>query len=133
MINDKLLESLIGLARAVQGNEDLITEKTYSLILTALKTNDITLIPKLEEEKMRLVPDCYTCKVNCGRNANYDINDLYNSNEVIEIKKLQVISKLITTAKTITLDDKNKLTLICTGLFSIGLDYFDYDTLLEKL
>lgn len=70
-LQDKLTGALIGLARATEGNEYLITGDTSRLVLEGLFTtvtnvnfnNDtITeLIRRVEKERERLVPDCFVC------------------------------------------------------------------------
>ena len=74
-LQDKLTGALIGLARATEGNEYLITGDTSRLVLEGLFTtvtnvnfnNDtITeLIRRVEKERERLVPDCFVCTVSC--------------------------------------------------------------------
>ena len=44
ILDSDLLGSLIGLVRATEGNEDLITNETNEIIIQALKTNDLNLI-----------------------------------------------------------------------------------------
>ena len=92
-LQDQLTGVLIGLARATEGNEALVNETTDRLVLEGLFTtvtnvnfNNETisaLIKKIEAEKERLVPKCLCCSSACGRNDNYDMNELWNANEDI--------------------------------------------------
>ena len=77
VLQDKLTGALIGLARATEGNEHLVTEATDRLVMEGLFTaitnvnfNNETLgilIDKIEEETERLVPRCTVCESPCGR------------------------------------------------------------------
>lgn len=75
-LQDKLTGALIGLARATEGNENLVNENTDRLVLEGLFTtitnvnfNNETitaLIERVEAEKERLVPKCLCCSSACG-------------------------------------------------------------------
>ena len=100
-LQDKLTGTLIGLARATEGNEILVTEATDRLVIEGLFTtvtnvnfnNDTisSLIEKIEEEKECLVPKCYCCASACGRNNNYDMNELWNADEDIRSLKSLIL------------------------------------------
>ena len=85
-LQDELTGALIGLARAAEGNEHLVTEEMNQLVLEGLFTtvtnvnfNDETLkilIYKIENAKKKLVPNCFTCSGSCGRNDKFDMNTL---------------------------------------------------------
>ena len=96
-LQDKLTGALIGLARAYEGNETLITPATDKLILEGLFTtvtnvnfNNETismLINRIEAEKKRLVPHCSVC----NRNDNYDMEALWNAHEDIRSLKSLIL------------------------------------------
>ena len=100
-LQDKLTGALIGLARATEGNEYLITGDTSRLVLEGLFTtvtnvnfnNDtITeLIRRVEKERERLVPDCFVCTVSCGKNNNYDMNNLWEADEDVRSLKSLIL------------------------------------------
>ncbi len=100
-LQDKLTGALIGLARATEGNEDLVAETTDQIVLEGLFTtvtnvnfNNETiraLIQKIEAEKQRIVPECYSCGLVCGRNDNYDMNQLWNADEDIRSLKSLIL------------------------------------------
>ena len=79
-LQDELTGALIGLARAAEGNEDIVTKETDRLIIEGLFTtvtnvnfNNATLsamIDRVHAEKNRLVPSCLTCASVCGRNED---------------------------------------------------------------
>ena len=82
----EMLGALVGLARATEGNEDLITIETNNLALECLAVVEMdinieeidlgNLIERLDEEKRKFVPKCYSCASPCGRNNNYDASRL---------------------------------------------------------
>ena len=88
---DKLTGALIGLARAVEGNEDQVTAATDRLVLEALFTtvtnvsfNEETvnaLAAKVQAEKQRLIPLCGDCADTCGRNDDYDMDQLWQADD----------------------------------------------------
>ena len=99
LLQDQLTGALIGLARATEGNEDLVSESTAWVVVEGLFTtltnvsfnNEtiIKLIGRVEEEKQKLVPRCYSCASVCGRNNDYDMNKLWESDE--DIRSLKVM------------------------------------------
>lgn len=100
-LQDELTGALIGLARATEGNEHLISERTDKLImkglfstLTNVNFDDENLRRQIEEvnaEKFHLVPDCASCADPCGRNNNYDMNELWSENEDIRSLKSLIL------------------------------------------
>lgn len=105
-MNEQLLSALIGLARATEGNEELVTEETAKLLFQGLSmvmqgepeqaaAKDANasahcmteLFTKLREEKKRLVPNCFDCAAPCGRTADYDMREFWDAGEEqIELK-----------------------------------------------
>ena len=100
-LQDELTGALIGLARAAEGNEHLVTEEMNQLVLEGLFTtitnvnfNDETLklfINKIEDTKKKLVPNCFTCSGSCGRNNNFDMNTLWTTDEDIRSLKSLIL------------------------------------------
>lgn len=100
-LQDQLTGVLIGLARAAEGNEDLITGDTDRLMIKCLFTtitnvnfHDETITDLIEEvrrKKERLIPNCYTCAAACGRNDNYDMNQIWNADEDIRSLKSLIL------------------------------------------
>lgn len=100
-LQDELTGALIGLARAVEGNEHLVNEEMNQLVLEGLFTtvtnvnfNDETLkilIYKIENEKKKLVPNCFTCSGSCGRNDNFDMNTLWTTDEDVRSLKSLIL------------------------------------------
>ena len=100
-LQDELTGALIGLARAAEGNEDLINEATNQLVLEGLFStitnvnfnNDTlkVLIDKVQEEKKRLVPNCFACASSCGRTDDFDMQSLWQENEDIRSLKSLIL------------------------------------------
>ena len=100
-LQDKLTGALIGLARASEGNETLITDSTNQLIIEGLfstLTNVCfdehqlsVLIEKAEAEKKRMIPNCFSCVASCGKSNDYDLNELWNAQEDIRSLKSLIL------------------------------------------
>ena len=100
-LQDELTGTLIGLARASDGNTDLLTPETDALIQQALFTcvtnvnfEDDTirmLLDRVHAEKARLVPDCSVCQNPCGHNDDYDMANLWNAQEDIRSLKSLIL------------------------------------------
>lgn len=101
-LQDQLTGKLIGLARATEGNEQKITGETNRLVLdvlfstlTNVNFNEETLrslMNRVETEKKKLVPECFSCSSACGRNDDYDLKKLWNEeNEDIRSLKSLIL------------------------------------------
>lgn len=92
-LQDKLTGALIGLARATDGNEHLISSASTAVIvksLSAMLTGDApleALLEQVEREKRKMVPDCFLCANPCGKNSDYDMRQLQNEQEVVRSLK----------------------------------------------
>jgi len=101
MLQDQLTGALIGLARATEGNEDQVTAAVHTLVmeglfatLTNVNFNDEAikvLIERVEEEKGKLIPECGACASPCGRNNDFDMNDLWTDNEDVRSLKSLIL------------------------------------------
>lgn len=85
-LQERLTGVLIGIARAVDGNEHLISASTDEIVREALAATLPNgqagedrlreLVERAESEKRKLIPNCYACASPCGKNSNYDIRRL---------------------------------------------------------
>ena len=97
MFQDRLIGSLIGLARATDGNEHLISDSSTAVILEALSASntDGETLEKLRQriigEKRKMVPDCFVCASPCGRTSDYDMRKLWTADEDIRSLKSQIL------------------------------------------
>ena len=145
-LQDQLTGALIGLARATEGNEELVTSETHKLVLEALFTtitnvnfnNDTitALIAKVETEKERLVPKCFCCSSACGRNDNYDMMKLWEADEDIRSLKslilfgIRGVAAYAYHASVLGYSDESINNFFFKALFAIGMDDWGMDELL---
>ena len=100
-LQDQLTGVLIGIARAADGNEHLISDSTDKIVRDGLAATrpdlDLenaslsALIQDAENEKRRLIPLCYECASPCGKNNNYDMSRLCTADEDIYSLKLLIL------------------------------------------
>ncbi len=100
-LQDKLTGALIGLARAVEGNEELVTPDTNRLVLEGLFTtitnvnfddeSIAALTEKVSAEKSRFVPNCACCLSACGRTDDYDMKQVWETDEDIRSLKSLIL------------------------------------------
>ena len=135
-LSDKLTGVLIGLARATEGNEDLMREETDLVILEGLSalTDDRieeSLFTRIAEEKRNLVPNCFYCASPCGRTENFDMAMLRLEDSDVQAAKREILDELkqiAAFAKGDNLCDEDK-TLIRLALITIGRDAWDKERL----
>ncbi len=145
-LQDELTGALIGLARAAEGSEDLITSKTYKLIIEALFTtvtnvnfNDAA-IKRLTEyvklEKTRFIPQCGGCASPCGKNNDYDMQKLWNADEDIRSLKSLILfgirgmAAYAYHAMVLGYTDDEVNSFFLKALFTIGMDDYGMNELL---
>ena len=100
-LQDKLTGALIGLARAVEGNEELVTPDTNRLVLEGLFTtitnvnfddeSIAALTEKVSAEKSRFVPNCACCPSACSRTDDYDMKQVWEADEDIRSLKSLIL------------------------------------------
>ena len=100
-LQDRLTGALIGLARATDGNEHLITASSTEVVvdglfatLTNVNFDDAALnrlLERVEEEKRKMVPDCFACASPCGKNSAFDMRKLWNADEDVRSLKSLIL------------------------------------------
>ena len=99
-LQDELTGALIGLARATEGTtvpskttHQAIIEGLFTTITNVSFDNDAIkdVIKKVRAEKEKLAPNCSSCQAPCGRNDEYDMNELWNDNEDIRSLKSLIL------------------------------------------
>ena len=146
-LQDELTGALIGLARATEGNEQLVTEEMNQLVLEGLFTtitnvnfNDETLkllIDKIEYTKKKLVPNCFTCSDSCGRNNNFDMSTLWTTDEDIRSLKSLILfgirgmAAYAYHASVLGYTDETISKFFYKALFAIGMKDWGMDKLLS--
>lgn len=134
-LQDELTGALIGLARATEGTA-VPTQTTYQVMLEGLFTtitnvsfdNDAinNMMKKVREEKEKLVQSCSRCQTPCGKNDEYDMNDLWNDNEDIRSLKSLILFGIrgmvayAYHAKVLGYSDEEVNKFFCEALFMIG-------------
>ena len=131
----QLIGELIGLARATEGNEHLITESVTKIIadvLTARIQNEAqyaAFFNKIVEVKREMVPDCFLCANPCSRTSAFDLRELKRESEQIRQIKLTILEQLKALAasqRNSQMDQK-----LYRGLLIIGLDGYSSAELTE--
>jgi len=145
-MQDKLTGILIGIARATEGNEDKITAETDRIIIEGL-CSAITnagvnnksiqeLIERAEEEKRKLIPLCYECACPCGRNDNYDMENLRNAEEdsrslrSVILIGIRGIAAYAHHAAMLGYTDQEVNNFFYKALFAVGMDDWGTEELL---
>ena len=137
-LRDRLTGRLIGLARAADGSEHLISDATTQLIVEALcamlpdancdDTAVQTLIWRAEAAKQQMVPNCFTCAMPCGRTSDYDMTKLWNAEVQIRDLKSEILSGICGVAAcayraaALGLHDADVDRFFYKALFAIGMD-----------
>ena len=118
----RLLGQLIGLARATEGNEYLLSSETRRLVcdtLLALPEENPdceALLQRIDKEKHRLVPMCYQCLGGCGRNDAYDVGLLRLDAPGLRRAKYDLLDRLLAAAT----DPQGREQGLYLGLYALG-------------
>lgn len=122
----RILSSLTGLVRSIEGNEDLISQDTIRMIQDSLVTigqgeadENVTqyLVSVLAKEKHRLAPDCATCMNHCGRTDNWNPDNLDSCPNEVRALKIHLISLSIRLAQ-----EKKDTMLIIRMIYAVAQD-----------
>lgn len=125
---DTLMGAIIGLARATEGNEDLITESTdrttqdaLAMEIDADETSLFDMLDRIRDEKRKLVPNCFDCAMPCGRTSDFDMNMLANETPALQKAKIELLALLQALAKNAPLDAQTM------RIFYQALNFIGYD------
>ena len=125
---DTLMGAIIGLARATEGNEDLITESTdrtmqdaLAMAIDADETALFDMLDRIRDEKRKLVPNCFDCAMPCGRTSDFDMNMLANETPTLQKAKIELLALLQSLAKNAPLDAQTM------RIFYQALNFIGYD------
>ena len=137
-LQDQLTGKLIGLARATDGNEHMLSASTAAVVVEALfatLTNVnfdnvalLALMARVEEEKRKLVPECFKCVSTCGRTEDYDMAKLWNADEDIRSLKslilfgIRGLAAYAYHAAVLGYKDESIHRFLYKALFAIGMD-----------
>lgn len=136
-LQDELTGALIGLARASYGNRPAAS--THRALIEGLFTtvtnvnfNEETIRKQIEtvtEEKNTLIPRCGECGEPCGKNDNYDMKRLWDTDEDIRSLKslilfgLRGMAAYAYHALVLGYEDDEVNAFFYEGLFAVGEDW----------
>lgn len=95
-----LLGELVGLARATDGNEHLISDSVTEIIAEILRASvrsesEYTAYSnKIDAAKRKMVPDCFRCANPCGRTAALDLKALEGESRQVQETKFAILDKI---------------------------------------
>lgn len=127
---DKVLGCLIGLVRATEGNEHLLTDETARIVRDGLLGADGDILQRIDREKRRLVPMCYDCAAPCGRTNAYDVRKLSRQSEPERSLRLSILQLLRQKA------ERCPEQLLYRGVYALGMEDWladDLQPILEQL
>ena len=145
-LQDQLTGALIGLARATEGNEHMLSDSTAAVVvegLFATLTNVnfdnealLALLERVDAEKRKLVPECYKCASACGRNNDYDMSRLWNADADIRSLKSLILfgirgaAAYAYHAAVLGRRDESVHRFLYKALIAIGIEEFGMEELL---
>ena len=125
---EQLAGALIGLARAVDNNEHLITPATNDALLQALTAATpaacAAALTALRQQKRLLVPNCFDCASPCGRTADCDFPALLNNAPEARAARLSLLDALRTLARAQSTPDPAVCAFLYRALFALGTDTY---------
>jgi len=149
LLSDKLTGALIGLPRATEGNDHMVSDSTAAVVVEGLRATldrehaeaDAlqALIERADGEKRKLVPSCYQCAAPCGRNNDYDMKRLWYAEEGICALKHRLLDIIRDTAdlayqaEAQGRKDERVYKFLYKALFAIGMDDWGSEELLPIL
>lgn len=130
---EKLLGELVGLARATDGNEHLITESVTDIVAEILRADvrsDVQYAAysgKIDEAKREMVPDCFHCVNPCSRTAALDLKVLEGESRQIQETKFAILSEI----RTLAASERSRETdlKLYRGLVILGLEGYSPEEL----
>ena len=137
-LRDKLTGELIGLARATEGNDHMLTPSTAAVTLEGLLATQpgaalssgelLAVLERVDEEKRKLVPECRNCLAPCGRTDAYDMQRLQATDAQTRSIKEKILSGLRELAARPVAEDVSML--LYRALFAIGMEDWGPEELL---
>ena len=130
---EKLLGELVGLARATEGNEHLITESVTEILAEILiaevsdEAQYAAYSGKIDAAKQEMVPDCFHCANPCGRTAALDLKTLENESRQVREAKLAILDAIRTIARSARSRETDLK--LYRGLVPLGLEGYSPEEL----
>ena len=145
-LQDKLTGALIGLARATDGNEHLITPESNRLVMEGLfatltnvnfdNESLLGLLERVEQVKRKMIPDCFTCDAPCGKSDAYDMEKLWNDQEDIRSLKslilfgIRGVAAYAYHAAVLGYEDETVCRFFYKALVAVGMEDYGMEELL---
>ena len=142
-LQEKLIGALIGITRASNGNESILTKDTDKLVVESLLAaspnavaNETTLqalIDRAVEEKKRIIPNCFYCESTCLRKMDYDMTSMQNENKAVRAVKLELLAAIqklaaVSYQEELTgIINKERNEFFYTALYAIGMDWSEIE------
>lgn len=114
---EAVVSALIGLAGACNNNPK--TPQTDRILLRALAGEQDA--EAVRAEKFAVAPDCAVCMNPCGNTSDYDLERLYTADAEVREAKMQILSALRETAKSL-LHKQENIDLFYQALLYVGND-----------
>ena len=125
---DRLVGALIGLSRAVDNNEHLITSDTNAALLRALTAATPAeceaALTALQQQKRLLVPNCFDCASPCGRTADCDFPALLDAAPDARDARLSLLDALRALARAQSTPTPDACAFLYRGLFALGTETY---------
>ena len=125
---DRLVGALIGLTRAVDNNEHLITPDTNAALLRALTAATPAeceaALTALQQQKRLLVPNCFDCASPCGRTADCDFPALLDAAPDARDARLSLLDALRALARAQSTPTPDACAFLYRGLFALGTETY---------
>ena len=124
---DRLVGALIGLSRAVDNNEHLITPDTNAALLRALTASPPeaeAALTALQQQKRLLVPNCFDCASPCGRTADCDFPALLDAAPDARDARLSPLDALRALARAQSTPTPDACAFLYRGLFALGTETY---------
>lgn len=125
----KIIGELIGIARATDGNEHLISDRSTALIREALSaplSSEEELngfLTRAGEVKREMVPDCFLCANPCGRTSAFDLAEL----EALPIEERTIKQRILEGLLRSTAETSDES--LYRGLIALGMEGISLGTL----
>lgn len=117
-----LIGQLIGLARATDGNEHLISDRSTAVIRECLAASPDSnealrhLLSRVEEVKRNMVPDCFLCANPCGKTAAFELSELEKYPQDVRNSKYKILDALLQSSA------KAAEPALYRGLIALGME-----------
>lgn len=131
----RVIGALIGIARATDGNEHLITVETNATLIECLRAEPENeeqvqvLLKRIEDTKRNMVPDCFLCANPCGKNSGFDLHELNREKPDVRDLKHALLQSVCRYAAADNCDER----IIYMTLVVIGIEDYSAETMKHLL